>query len=216
MNELMAKISRGIKDPARGSNYVISRLRGGWYAWRYSLRGARFRCGSNFRVRNRFDVSGPGVVSIGDDVLVEGGPFNINSLYTFSPEARIGIGSHCYLNGLRVSCRAKVEIGAWCIFADSRVTDTDQHSVYPNRWDAAAPVESAPVVIGDNVWVCLAAVILKGVTIGRNSVVAAGAVVSRDVPENCVVAGNPARVVKTFSEEEVRAAESFFERLGGG
>lgn len=52
------------------------------------------------------------------------------------------------------------------------------------------------VVIGDNVFVGVNAVVLKGVTIGDNSVVAAGAVVSADVPENVVVAGNPARIIR--------------------
>ncbi|MBA2585639.1 MAG: maltose acetyltransferase, partial [Chthoniobacterales bacterium] len=53
-------------------------------------------------------------------------------------------------------------------------------------------------IIGDNVWIGMNAVILKGVAIGENSVVAAGAVVTKSVPENCVVAGNPAKIVKRF------------------
>lgn len=55
------------------------------------------------------------------------------------------------------------------------------------------------VVIGDNVFVGVNAVVLKGVTIGDNSVVAAGAVVSAEVPENVVVAGNPARIIREIS-----------------
>jgi maltose O-acetyltransferase len=51
-------------------------------------------------------------------------------------------------------------------------------------------------VIEDDVWIGANAIILKGVTIGARSIVGAGAVVSRDVPPDCVVAGNPARVVK--------------------
>ncbi|MEP6955368.1 MAG: DapH/DapD/GlmU-related protein, partial [Chthoniobacterales bacterium] len=61
---------------------------------------------------------------------------------------------------------------------------------------ARTKLRSAPVVIGDNVWIGMNAIILKGVTIGENSVVAAGAVVSKSVPANVVVAGNPAVVVK--------------------
>lgn len=215
MSGFMSKVFKGFRNPSQGSRYVLSRLKGDWYRTKYVISRKRFQCGSNFRVRDKFDVSGPGSVRIGDNVLIEGGPFNINSLYTFSPEAEISIGAHCYLNGVRVSCRTKVDIGNWCIFADARITDTDQHSVFPNRWDPGVRIESEPVVIEDNVWVCLAALILKGVRIGRNSVVAAGAVVSRDVPENCVVAGNPAQIVKTFSEDEVRLAEEFFGRRVG-
>jgi acetyltransferase-like isoleucine patch superfamily enzyme len=57
-------------------------------------------------------------------------------------------------------------------------------------------LKTAPVIIRDNVWIGMNAVILKGVTIGENSVVAAGAVVTKSVPENVVVAGNPAIIVK--------------------
>ncbi|MGY5881856.1 MAG: hypothetical protein RTV31_16520, partial [Candidatus Thorarchaeota archaeon] len=59
------------------------------------------------------------------------------------------------------------------------------------------------------------AIILKGVRIGHNSVVAAGAVVSNDVPKNCVVAGNPARVVKTFTNEEIEQGRQFFVSKSG-
>jgi acetyltransferase-like isoleucine patch superfamily enzyme len=58
------------------------------------------------------------------------------------------------------------------------------------------------VIIADNVWIGMNAVILKGVTIGENSVVAAGSVVTKSVPENSVVAGNPAVVVRKFESEK--------------
>jgi acetyltransferase-like isoleucine patch superfamily enzyme len=61
------------------------------------------------------------------------------------------------------------------------------------------PLKTAPVIIEDNVWIGMNAVILKGVTIGENSVVAAGAVVSKSVPANVVVAGNPAVIVKELT-----------------
>ena len=59
-------------------------------------------------------------------------------------------------------------------------------------------LKTAPVKIGDNVWIGMNAVILKGVIIGDNSVVAAGAVVTKSIAPNTIVAGNPAIVVKTF------------------
>ncbi|OBH56561.1 hypothetical protein A5686_00355 [Mycobacterium sp. E2479] len=58
------------------------------------------------------------------------------------------------------------------------------------------PMGAKPVIIEDGAWICIGATILPGVTVGENAVVAAGAVVSRDVPANTVVAGIPARHVK--------------------
>ncbi|MCR5240321.1 MAG: hypothetical protein K6E15_09225 [Prevotella sp.] len=58
------------------------------------------------------------------------------------------------------------------------------------------------VTIRENAWICIAAVICPGVTIGRNAVVAAGAVVTKDVPDNVVVGGNPARIIKKIVPQE--------------
>jgi len=107
-----------------------------------------------------------------------------------------------------------VEIGSYCIFGrDVYISDTNEHPVDPeirreqtrtslltgnppDRYAAA----SAPVRIGDGVWIGERAIILKGVTVGPDSVVAAGAVVTKDVPARTVVAGNPARVVKVIGQ----------------
>lgn len=207
------RFRKGLRHPAAASRYITARMKGDWYRFKYARRGGRFECGKNLRVVDKLDISGPGTVSLGDNILVEGGPFKINTLYTYTEKAVISIGSNSYLNGIRIGCRNRVEIGRWCISADSRITDNDAHSVYPDRRDKNAPIVSAPVIIEDNVWLCLATVILKNVRIGRNSVVAAGSIVTRDVPPNCVVAGNPAAVVKEFSVEEVSRAEELLEEL---
>jgi len=59
---------------------------------------------------------------------------------------------------------------------------------------------SAPVTIGNNVWIGGGSIILPGVTIGDNTTIGAGSVVSKDVPANCLAVGNPCRVIKTFDE----------------
>jgi acetyltransferase-like isoleucine patch superfamily enzyme len=56
---------------------------------------------------------------------------------------------------------------------------------------------SAPIVIGDHVWIGANATVLKGVTIGNNVIIAAGAVVTKDIPENCIAAGVPAKVIRS-------------------
>jgi len=204
------KIRRGIREPSAGLHYLASRFRGECCKATHAMTPNGHEFGRNLRISGTFRIRGPGKVAIGDDVMIEGGPYNLNSLYTYARGAEIRIGSRCILGGLRISCRQRVEIGDWCLISDSRITDNDQHGVYPNRRDPEASIEMLPVIIEENVWICLAVIILKGVRIGRNSVIAAGAVVVEDIPPNCVAAGNPARVIKTFSADDVRRAEEFF------
>ena len=208
-----SKLIKGVKNPQQANLYMRSKIKGYFYKWKYGMRNDRFECGPNLRVLDRFEISGPGRVILGDDVLIEGGPYKINTLYTHSKEAVIQIGSHCYLNGLRVGCHKEVIIGNWCIFADVRLMDNDAHSYRPARWNAVVSPESRSVVIDDNVWVCMSTIILKGVKIGRNSVIGAGSVVSNDIPENCIAAGNPASVVREFSKEEIEESERFFDSV---
>ena len=82
--------------------------------------------------------------------------------------------------------------------SNAYITDSDWHTVYDRTKRAE---EITPVHIGDNVWLGDHATVLKGVTIGENSVVAARAVVTKDVPSNVIVAGNPAKVVKELDPE---------------
>ena len=75
---------------------------------------------------------------------------------------------------------------------------TSGHPVEPSR--RRSGVVAKPVVIENNVWIGAGAIILGGVTIGENSVVAAGAVVTRDVPRDTLAGGNPARVIRSIAE----------------
>lgn len=115
------------------------------------------------------------------------------SIYFDSPAAVVDIGDHTYLNhGTTLHCRRSITIGRRCAIAwGVNITDSDHHVI-----EAGAVPYDQPVVIGDDVWVGLGAIILKGVTIGDGAVIAAGAVVTRDVPAQALVAGCPAATVK--------------------
>src|SRR5262249_4663228 len=117
------------------------------------------------------------------------------------------------LNGALVMAEEKIEIGSHCLVSwNVGIADSDFHPLEPAQRlidaQALAPylenrparptLKTAPVKICDNVWIRMNAVILKGVTIGESSVVAAGSVVTKNVEPNTVVAGNPAVVVKKF------------------
>lgn len=77
---------------------------------------------------------------------------------------------------------------------------TSGHPLEPSQ--RRASVIAKPIVIEKNVWIAAGVTILGGVTVGENSVVAAGAVVTRDVPPNTLVGGNPARVIRSIADEE--------------
>ncbi|WP_338073404.1 acyltransferase [Halioglobus japonicus] len=101
--------------------------------------------------------------------------------------------------GSRISASDEITVGDGTMFANGvYVTDSDWHQIYDRMERDPLPT---PVHIGRNVWLGDHATVLKGVTIGENSVVAARAVVTRDVPANVVVAGNPAKVVKELDPE---------------
>ncbi|MCP4749323.1 MAG: acyltransferase [Proteobacteria bacterium] len=115
-------------------------------------------------------------------------------------EGRIKIGDYCLLSpGVRITSATEIVIGDNCMMANgSYITDADWHGIY----DRLLPVgQTAPVVLKENVWIGDCATVCKGVTIGENSIVGAGAVVTSDVPPNSVAAGNPARVVKTLDPD---------------
>ena len=89
----------------------------------------------------------------------------------------------------------EVRIGKNCMMAPGVHIYAATHPIDPVERNSGREL-GAPVTIGDNVWFGGRAIVLPGVTIGNNVVVAAGAVVARDVPDNTVIGGNPARVLK--------------------
>lgn len=109
----------------------------------------------------------------------------------------IRIGTNVAINhGVFLLGRAGITIGndvvlsARCMLVDGGLM-LDESKPTPDREHSGAPI-----VLEDGAWIGAAAVILAGVTVGKNSVVGAGSVVTKDVPPNCVVAGNPARILK--------------------
>src|SRR5207248_11124080 len=115
------------------------------------------------------------------------------------------------LNGAIMMAEEKIEIGSHCLISwNVGIADSDFHPLEPAQRlidaQALAPyfknrpqrpkLKTAPVKIADNVWIGMNAIILKGVSIGENAVVAAGSVVSKSIPSNTVVAGNPAVAVR--------------------
>jgi len=110
---------------------------------------------------------------------------------------RLTIGHGTSINGVgtRLLCAESVSIGAFCSISwDVQILDNDFHTMTVGGVEQPS---TAPVVIGDRVWIGTRALILKGVTVGDGAVIAAGAVVTKDVPPGSIAAGLPARIVGT-------------------
>jgi len=112
-----------------------------------------------------------------------------------APNATLELGERVFMNtGATVVANHKIVIGDDCLLGDLvAIFDSNHHALEPS-----SPTRVAPVHIGRNVWIGRAATILPGVTIGDHSVVAGGSIVKDDVPPRTLVAGAPARPVKTL------------------
>ena len=96
---------------------------------------------------------------------------------------------------------AKVTIGDNCQMAPNVAIYTAGHPVHPQTRNTAYEY-GISVTIGDNVWIGGNTVICPGVHIGSNTVIGAGSVVTKDIPDWCIAAGNPCRVIRTITEED--------------
>jgi acetyltransferase-like isoleucine patch superfamily enzyme len=114
-------------------------------------------------------------------------------------EAQIVIGDHNgFSNNVSLIAMGKILMGNHCLIGDQvTIFDCDAHEINPQtRTRSAGPI--LPVIIGNNVWLGSRVMVLKGVTIGDNSVIAAMSVVTKPIPANCVAAGNPARIIRSI------------------
>lgn len=109
------------------------------------------------------------------------------------------VGDGVFINqGASIVAHQSISVGDDCRIGDfAAIYDTDHHPV-----EQGTDVRRAPVRVGRNVWIARGATVLPGVTIGDHAVVGAGAVVTEDVPARTLVAGNPARAIRTLQAED--------------
>lgn len=135
-------------------------------------------------------IAKKGTITINGDFIVYPGAQLI-----VAPKGNITIGKNSFINSFtRIISQERIEIGDNCAISwDVQIMDTDVHNIIINEKKNS---ETKPVFIGNNVWIGSKVIILKGVTVGDGAVIAAGSIVTKDVPPNTIVAGNPASVVR--------------------
>ena len=135
-----------------------------------------------------------GTITLGDRVRLDSTLARLELVTT--PTGHLEIGNNVFINyGTSIVAASRVRIGNDCLIGTHvMVMDCDFHRVDDKSWDTTG----RPIVLEDRVWLANRSIVLKGVTVGHDAVVAAGAVVTRDVPPRTVVAGNPARIVREF------------------
>lgn len=181
------------------------------YKWQYhkikrliTLKGKKYEFGPTAHI-SLSDGSGKSDIILNDNIRLFG------TLLSQS-HGKITIGKNCTIGrNAKISCVDKVSIGKECEISEACIVcDSNNHplsvlfrrvrSINYRKLPSLHLYKYSshkPIIIQDNVWIGERARICKGVTIGKNSVIGANSVVTKDIPANCIAAGNPARVVKT-------------------
>jgi len=168
------------------------------FAWRlisakYYLRNCK--TGKMVTTRGIPLVIAKGEVTIGNRVVLWS--MFQRTIISVHTGAKLVIGDLSRLNGVHIAAKTSIIIGKNVRFGPyTLVMDSDFHNVEEHASDG----RSAPIVIEDNVWIASRAIILKGVTIGKGAVIAAGAVVTHDVPPYTMVGGVPAKILKQLGQ----------------
>ena len=194
-------------------NYLLNKILGVTKRYGAVLQTGESKFLPNFSINNNRSTGKQNYkVSVGNQCLLG------VSIYLENPDARVTIGDRVYMGNSSIITKTSITLGndimvAWGV----TFYDHDSHSLdYRNRdsdikqtyidylnekgnylknknWNV---VNSAPIKIEDHAWIGAEAMILKGVTIGEGAIIGARSVVTKDVPPYCIVAGNPAKVVK--------------------
>ena len=186
--------------------YYIKQL---WYRLqnahvKYYLSPKLTRLGANgFIVKPWYIEIFGGPISIGSHITLLGCSDKKTRLTVWTNRSDvpgITIGDHVLISpGVRISAAESITIKDSCMVASNAyITDSDWHGIYDR---SLPPEESFPVTLEENVWIGDSAIVCKGVTIGKNSIIGAGAVVTSNIPANVIAAGNPARVIRKLDPD---------------
>lgn len=174
----------------------------------------RIKAGKHLKLKGLpfiYNTSGS-EITIGEDCTIKSsflsnlvGLYSRTIIVTRVKDAEIHIGSRVGISGATIYARKGITIGDDTnIGGNVKILDNDFHPIEPEarRKDLKEQIGTKPITIGKNCFIGCNALILKGTVLGDNCVVGAGAVVSGKFGNNCVIAGNPARVIRKLPDEE--------------
>lgn len=150
------------------------------------------KIGKLSRMHGKCKINNNGTIKIGNKFCAYGDPVSVR-ITTEEKQSTLIIGDHVFLNyGVDIGCKKSIKIGNEVKIGQfTTIMDSNYHQV-----DGTDEITGKEIIIKDNVWIGLRCIILPGVIIGENSVIASGSVVTKDVPDNVMVAGVPAKIIK--------------------
>lgn len=181
------------------------------YCWnavariQFFLRGVRWPLGLS--VRGPLGIAATGTIQLGERItIINSSRYNragVNhpTQLVSAKGALLSIGDNVGISGASIFCVESIVIGNHVMIgASCRIYDTDFHALdHLERRVHKMPLP-APVVIEDDVWLCANVTVLKGVTIGARSVIAAGSIVTHDIPPDSLAGGIPAKTIRSLVE----------------
>lgn len=190
-----------------------------WYRYwnRFKFRFLGVKLGENSDMVNKIycHVGENANVQIGVYFAIESGDnlnplcSNVNCSIFVEDNAELKIGDWSGMSGGciwstdSITIGNHVNIGGNCVIIDGDIHNTDWKLRHIDRVSARQiPYKHSPIVIEDDVWLGANCIVLKGVTIGAHSIIGAGSVVTKNIPADCVAAGNPCRVLKIKTPEK--------------
>lgn len=148
------------------------------------------------------NIAESGNLTIGKQVVILSSGIEYTQGYRIAvlPDATLSIGDDTGMSQVSITCKESISIGSHCtIGAGTMIFDTNFHNTdwkVRRTHEDIKTAKTAPISIGDDCFIGARCIISKGVNIGARTIIAAGSVVVSDIPENCIAAGNPCKVIK--------------------
>jgi acetyltransferase-like isoleucine patch superfamily enzyme len=194
---------------------VFSKIYARWLKWycsamnSYVFKSKKVRIGASVNIQGVVYIENSGKIEIGEHFSGNSGKYwnpiggdTILRIIAYTPQSIIKIGNNVGISNSTIVCWNRVEIEDNVVIGGGvKIWDTNFHSLNPKTRISGNDIDikTAPIKICKKAFIGGGSIILKGVTIGNNSVIAAGSVVVKDIPENVIAGGNPCRVIKPLA-----------------